>query len=907
MIKTGLLLSTALAGSLVAGVALADDGAQPTAKPIVVAQVAPAARASAAASQDNLIAEVIVTAEKRSASLQTVPVAISAFTAEKRDLIGITSVVDQTNYTPGLTYTPGNDRLSLRGVGRLTNVHAADSGTAIYTDGVFLTSATQAGRSPLFIERTEILRGPQGTLYGRNAIGGTFNLISKRPTREFSGEARLGIGDYDVYRFDGTVSVPITDNLRTRFNFTRSYQGEGFQHNLCCGFTSDAGQRNENYYEAQLEGEVGKLDFWLQWTKNVWHDDAPPGISSGGSFAPPDTTLGTGALVSPSFGFSSGLNLVNRGTIRGNPVLATGDLRAQEHDRQFNDTLHANNGTILHLTYHLPSFDLKYIGGWAHYHYQWRNDGDGTAIQSFQVPLNPAAPPITTVGGRPVNCFQLQAFGACAPATVSFAGNQTTYDELEEYYSHEINIASTWDGPLQFIGGLYFYHEKGSNPVVAYAPTTPQLATPILASGAAAAPNPDRIYAYSNNYFGITSRAIFGQVDYKLTNTIKLTAGLRYTSDEKKAVEEERFVYYGSTALGAFSVANAGTLAPAIDITTNALGAPTALTLAQQGGVQQGVVGPLSYDPATGRYKRPLRDGSNAATGTAGVEWQPDRRTLVYAKYSRGYKAFAFYATQLPAAFSSIPYSKPEFMDNVEVGLKKDWTRRFQTNVTAFYDLYYDAQVPLSIQQGANPAFTLLYNVPRSVLQGVELEATWAPINRLNVLFTYAYLDAHVTKACCVADPQDPTATQPGAQPAGISSQGAIDAITGLPTRGQDLKGQQLPFSPKNKLAINVNYTLPLGVYGDLIGSASYLWRDEQYSSFFNREYNRAPSRDQVDLRVTYKEPKNRFELVVYARNVFDNTDFESLSGTRTSTGAIYSNYSLTDPRTVGGELRVRF
>ena len=66
------------------------------------------------------------------------PVAISAFTSAKRDLIGIESVVDQTNYTPGLTYTAGNDRLSLRGVGRLTNVHAADSGTAIYTDGVFL-------------------------------------------------------------------------------------------------------------------------------------------------------------------------------------------------------------------------------------------------------------------------------------------------------------------------------------------------------------------------------------------------------------------------------------------------------------------------------------------------------------------------------------------------------------------------------------------------------------------------------------------------------------------------------------------------------------------------------------------------------------------------------------------------
>ena len=589
-------------------------------------------------------------------------------------------------------------------------------------------------------------------------------------------------------------------------------------------------------------------------------------------------------------------------------MLATGDLRAQEHDTQFQDTLHANNGTILHLTYHFPQFDLKYIGGWAHYHYQWRDDGDGTAIQSFTVPLNPAAAPITAIPGiGGVNCFQLQAFGACKPATVTFGGNQTTYDELEEYYSHEINIASTWDGPLQYLGGLYFYHEKGSNPVVAYSAATPQLAAPILPTGAAAAANPDRIYAYSDNFFGITSRAIFGQIDYKLPWSLKLTGGLRYTSDEKKAVEEERFVYYGSNALGAFNLNGAGSLAPAIDITTAALGAPNAATLAAGGGVQQGVVGATTYDPTTGRYKRPLRDGSNAATGTAGLEWQPDRRTLAYIKYSRGYKAFAFYATQLPAAFSSIPYSKPEFMDNIEAGLKKDWTRRFQTNITAFYDEYYNAQVPLSVQQGVNPPFTLLYNVPRSVLQGVELEATWAPIDRLNVLFTYAYLDAHVTKGCCVSDPNDPLAIQPGAQPAAGAGLGAIDSITGLPSKAQDLKGQQLPFSPKNKLAINVNYTFPLGAFGDLIGSASYLWRDEQYSSFFNRSYNQTPSRDQVDLRVTYKEPKNRFEIVGYVRNLFDNDDFETKTGGRTSTGVIYSSYSLVDPRTFGGELRYRF
>ncbi len=901
--KSYLLVSTAVATCFMSSIAFAQ-----TAKP---APAAPAAsqRPAAAADQENLIGEIIVTAEKREQNLQQVPVAITAFTAEKRDLLGINSVIDQTNYTPGLTYTAGNDRLSLRGVGRLTNVHAADSGTAIYIDGVFVTSATQAGRSPLFIERTEVLRGPQGTLYGRNAIGGAYNLISKHPSREFSGEARLGFGNYDVARFDGTLSIPFTDWLRARFNFTENYQGEGFTKNLNkAAYSTDFGNRNEAYYEGQLEGEVGKFDFWLQYFKNIWHNSSTPGVSAGGSFLPNNTTFGTGALINPTYGYVSGQNLVNGGPTINNPVLLTGDLRVEDHDTKYINHLHGNDGVTTHLSYHFPTFDLKYVGGFNKYHYNYIADNDGTSIQSFQVPLNPTAAPIAVVPGLgAVNCAQLARFGACQPFTANFGGAYTNYTENEELYSHELTIASTWDSPLQYIGGIYFYREKGSNPVTAVAPLQAQLATPLNVTGtAAAAPNPSRTFAYSNNYFTIYSKAVFGQVDYKLTDAFKVTAGLRYTQDDKKVVEDERFVYIGSSALGTTTPDRFGSNLPAIDVTALAIGSLTAAQIATNGSQQQAVVSGVTFD-ANGVAHRKLRDGSNAITGSLGLEWSPDRHTLAYAKYSRGYKALGLFAAQLPSSFSPFPYSKPEGMDNLEAGLKKDWTRRFQTNIVGFYDMYYDAQVPLSVQQGNNPAFTLFYNVPRSILQGVELESTWAATNHLTFLLTYSYLDAHVTKGCCVSDPVDPTATQPGAQPAGTSSQGGVDSITGLPTRGQSLVGQQLPLSPKNKIALNGTYTFNLGKYGDLIASASYLWRDEQYSSFFNRSYNLIPSRDQVDLRVTFRDAKNRFELVGYARNIGDKTDFEGLSGSRSTTGQIYTSYTLTEPRTFGAELRARF
>src|SRR6185369_13321507 len=154
------------------------------------------------------IETVVVTAEKRAQDVQTVPIAISVFSSEKREAIGINSIQDMTNFTPGLQYNTSTDRVSIRGVGRQTNVLSADASVANYNDGVYETFAVQAGRSTLFLDRVEVLRGPQGTLYGRNSIGGAINEISKRPTEEWFGEMRASYANYDHAILEGAVSGP---------------------------------------------------------------------------------------------------------------------------------------------------------------------------------------------------------------------------------------------------------------------------------------------------------------------------------------------------------------------------------------------------------------------------------------------------------------------------------------------------------------------------------------------------------------------------------------------------------------------------------------------------------------------------------------------------------------------------
>src|SRR5262245_39228104 len=144
----------------------------PEAAPQAEPQAAPQAEP-----QDQARDVVVVTANKREETVQDIPVAVTAITSEAKQQLGIISVTDLTNVTPGLSYTPGNERVTLRGIGRLSNSFGADPGVANYNDGLYTPFAVFAGKDPLLIDRVEVLRGPQGTLYGRNAIGGAINTI----------------------------------------------------------------------------------------------------------------------------------------------------------------------------------------------------------------------------------------------------------------------------------------------------------------------------------------------------------------------------------------------------------------------------------------------------------------------------------------------------------------------------------------------------------------------------------------------------------------------------------------------------------------------------------------------------------------------------------------------------------
>ena len=180
-------------------------------KPLGLAIAALSAASISAGVNAAILEEVVVTAQKREQNLQDVGVSISAFTGDQARALGWNNSEDIAAQTPGLVTASfaGDSTVSIfsvRGVGQNDFADHQEAPTAMYVDGVYIANTGAAGFQMFDVDRVEVLRGPQGTLFGRNATGGLMHIINKKPTEEFEGYADLTLGDFDQVRFEGAVS-----------------------------------------------------------------------------------------------------------------------------------------------------------------------------------------------------------------------------------------------------------------------------------------------------------------------------------------------------------------------------------------------------------------------------------------------------------------------------------------------------------------------------------------------------------------------------------------------------------------------------------------------------------------------------------------------------------------------------
>ena len=160
-----------------------------------------------------VLEEIVVTAQYREENLQEVPVAVTAFSADEITRAGIENTQDFINLTPNVTlddsFTLGNTFVQVRGVAQINN---ADSPIAIVVDGVPQNNQKQFKQELFDMERIEVLKGPQGSLYGRNAIGGAINIVTKAPTNELEGFVKAGYGNGDEKKFSGGLRGAIIED-----------------------------------------------------------------------------------------------------------------------------------------------------------------------------------------------------------------------------------------------------------------------------------------------------------------------------------------------------------------------------------------------------------------------------------------------------------------------------------------------------------------------------------------------------------------------------------------------------------------------------------------------------------------------------------------------------------------------
>ena len=434
--------------------------------------------------------EIIVTAQKRETNLQSTPIAITAFGADQLQDRGINGAEDLQYYVPGLTFgktVTRTSQVTLRGVGAENINPGGDPGVAVHVDGAYQQYTGYIAQDFFDVERVEVLRGPQGTLYGRNATGGSINIITKKPTEELEGSISLGMGNYSQNKFQGVISGALVDSKVLGRLSIESNKRDGFTKNIANG--KDLDDKDFTALRGQLEFRLSD-SLQANVTAFSYRDD------------------------------STGVPLVNVGPNPTQPLLAGLNLDAANNGLPF--LVFANFFVINNALANPTINDRRVVSHNTDTSGSEESDGmtlilnkdfDGISIKS-------------TTSYNDVEYFNAGDTDSTAEVNTS-QNTAGSYDTI----SQEIQFYSTDDGPLKWTAGVYYYEEESTfDANITLADTTP-LAAPFVGVP---------VTWDALGQIDAKSFAIYGEGNYNLSDSMSVTFGLRYT-DDKKTMSESVF------------------------------------------------------------------------------------------------------------------------------------------------------------------------------------------------------------------------------------------------------------------------------------------------------------------------------------------------------------------------------
>jgi iron complex outermembrane receptor protein len=437
------------------------------------------------------LAEIVVTARRREENLQDTPVSVTALSGEALDAMNIVDLQRISNFAPGLQMSslPGSAGISvsIRGISASDPILTNEPSIGIYTDGVYINPLGAGKADLLDIERIEVLRGPQGTLFGRNTTGGAMQIYTRRPSSEAGVEGRVSYAtDNDMLARVSINTGDFAPGWRAMLSY-QNRQNDGWVDNTDAPGDWDPGAAQSQSLRVAVQGDIG--DLTIDYTGAVVRRrDLPPHTQI--VFALPDYA-GVGAT---SVGLGG-----DTLRISSSPIESTRLARAP---RSIGDT----EDHTLTLTYEVsPDLTVKSISGWRSF------ENDETYVFGSTAGLTlPVLDPLTflPIGNR----------SGLLPST---AHQMRHFDQ----FSQEFQVNGRVDR-LQYTAGLYYYDFE-------YGEALPQQVIVSIGGGASALVLPG-----NSAYFGVTrSTAAFGQASYTppiLDDNLEVTVGVRYTEDDKE-------------------------------------------------------------------------------------------------------------------------------------------------------------------------------------------------------------------------------------------------------------------------------------------------------------------------------------------------------------------------------------
>ncbi len=722
-----------------------------------------------------VLEEIVVVAQKRDQSLQDVGIAVSAFTGEQLDQLGWATAEQVTAMTPGVTTIQPNGPsaffTNIRGVAQ--NDFSGDhqeSPVAIYLDDVYISAASGAGFQLFDFERVEVLRGPQGTLFGRNATGGLVHYITRKPSQEADGYVQLTYGSYDQVKLEGAIGGGITDTLSGRLSFVRN-RHDGVMSNR---IGPDLNDGDDWALRGQLLFEFNDQVSWLLSLRGAEQDVniAPfthrsarlnPVTGLGEDFNGPDLT-------------SEGDSRIDAGYQDPDRDLFKGSINVQGFNRI--ETIGFTSNLQIAIG---DQMELVAITDYSELDKDYIEDSDAGPEDFF--------------------AFSLRS-------------------DLQQF-SQEIRLVGTMDRSNWVLGayfldidGDFFNGGAASNFFAAAFPgfglDDPSLETLGL-----------------NNPFSTTTRsyALFAQIEFDLTETLRTTAGLRWSREEKEMDFRQFFSLFEAPDSFEIDVEDGLGLGGPIwtyspDEVSNLPGGPA-----------------FGFDPIVGDPDD-ARFSDDLITAKLSLEWLPSDNLLTYLSYNRGIKAGGFNApidaTDFYAGVRSPEEMRfdEEVLNAYEAGFK--WTfadGRARLNGAAYYYDYQDYQA-----FALDSLTTVVFNTDAESY-GLELELQASPVEGLDVLLGLGWIDNTVEDAF----------TRPDGT--------AIDR-TAVLTPDLNVNGM-------------VRYEWPVGGgYLAVQGDANYMSR--HYFQLKNSPVGEESAYVIVNARLTYTSSSGAWQVSAFVDNLFD-------------------------------------